>query len=80
MHDVTVYVGEAEVAALELVGQLFVIETELVEDGCLDIVDVRAVGGHRSPFFSGPGAQRKPDRLPDSDHFRNWCMDLAWRE
>ena len=38
-----VHVGEAEVAALEFEGELFVVDPELVEDGGLEVVDVDLV-------------------------------------
>ena len=40
LHDFSVDVGEAEVAALETVGELFVVEAEEVEKGCVKVVDV----------------------------------------
>jgi len=45
--DLAVDVGEAELATLELVGELFVVHAELVEDGGLKIVDVDFVFGRR---------------------------------
>jgi len=39
------YVGQAEVAALEFVGQAFVVDTEQVQDRRLEVVDVDGVFG-----------------------------------
>src|SRR2546426_2711310 len=39
-HHVSVYVGEAEVAALEAVGETGVVDPHLVEDGGVQVVDV----------------------------------------
>ena len=41
----TRYVGQAEVAALEAVGQLLVVQAEQVQDRRLQVVDVDAVLG-----------------------------------
>lgn len=40
------YIGQSESAALEIEGETFVIESEAVEDGRLEIVDVNGVLGH----------------------------------
>ena len=40
MHDLAVYVGESEVASLESVGEFFVVDTELVEEGSVEVVNV----------------------------------------
>ena len=41
--DLAVDVGEAVASALEFVGELFVVEAHLVEDGGMEIVDVDGV-------------------------------------
>ena len=38
------HVGQAEIAALEAVGQLGVVEAEQVQDGGVEVVDVDSVG------------------------------------
>ena len=43
LNDVTVDVGEAIVAALEFIGELFVIDSEEVEEGGVEIVNVDGV-------------------------------------
>src|SRR5437763_690927 len=43
LHDATGYVGEAEVAALEAIGQLGVVEAQEVEEGRVQVVDVDLV-------------------------------------
>jgi hypothetical protein len=43
MLHVPRHVGEAKIAALESVGEAFVVDAEEVEDGGLDIVDVDRV-------------------------------------
>src|SRR5688500_9074700 len=43
LHHVPVYVGQAEVAALELVGQLLVVDAHEVQHGGVEIVDVDRV-------------------------------------
>jgi len=40
---VAVDVGEAEITSLELVGELFVVDPELVENGGVEVVDVNRV-------------------------------------
>jgi hypothetical protein len=42
-NDISVHVGEAEVAALGSVGELGVIEAQRVEDGGVEVVDVDLV-------------------------------------
>ena len=42
-HDLAVHVGQAEVAALEAVGQLRVVEAEQVQDRRVQVVDVDLV-------------------------------------
>src|SRR5690348_5911288 len=42
-HHFTAHVGQAEVAALETIGQLQVIQAEQVQDGGMEIVDVDLV-------------------------------------
>ena len=51
--DGSVDVGEAEVSSLKAVGEAFVIETEEVEDGGLEVMDVDLVGGYAEPEFVG---------------------------
>ena len=53
LHDMPVHIGEAVVAALEAVGQVFVIEAELVEDRCLEVVDMNALVGDAEAQFVG---------------------------
>src|SRR4051812_9097110 len=48
-----VNVGEPEVAALEPVGELFVIEAKQMENGGLQIVDMNFVAGNGKPEFVG---------------------------
>lgn len=43
MDDAAVDIGEAEVAALEAVSELFVVDAELVEQGGVEIVYVNFV-------------------------------------
>ena len=43
LHDMPMHVGEAVVAAVEAVGELLVIEAELVEDGRVQVVHVDLV-------------------------------------
>ena len=43
LHDLAINVGEAEVTALEAVGELFVIEPEQVHDGGLKVMDVNFI-------------------------------------
>ena len=46
LHHLAVHVGQAEVAALEAVGQLLVVEAQQVQDRRLQVVDVdRFLGG-----------------------------------
>ena len=45
LHDVPVHVGEAEVAALVLVGELRVVDAQQVQDRGLQVVDVDGAGG-----------------------------------
>jgi hypothetical protein len=51
--DVAVDVGEAVVAALEAVGEAFVVEAEEVHDGGLEVVDVDLVFGDLEAHFVG---------------------------
>jgi hypothetical protein len=44
-HHVAVDVGEAEVAALVAVGEPFVVDAELVQDGGLQVVDMHWIFG-----------------------------------
>src|SRR5687768_15520321 len=44
LHDFAVHVGQAEPAALELVGQTFVVDAEDAQDRRLEVVHVDAVG------------------------------------
>ena len=54
VDDVALDVGEAEVAAGVAVGEFFVIETEEMEDGGVEVVDVDAVlGGLESEVVGG---------------------------
>ncbi len=39
------HIGEAVVAALELEGELFVVDAELVEDGGVEVVDADGILG-----------------------------------
>lgn len=50
-HDMAVDVCEAEVAALEAVGELGVIESKEVHDGGVEVVDVDAVFDNVEPKF-----------------------------
>ena len=43
LHDFTVDIGEAEVASLELEGELFVVDAKEVQDGGLEVMDVDLV-------------------------------------
>ena len=47
MDDLTGNVGEAEIAALITIGQFFVIDSEKMQDGRLDVVDVVAISSRR---------------------------------
>ena len=42
-HDATVDVGQPEIAALEAVGEPFVVDPQAVQDGGIQIVDVDGV-------------------------------------
>ena len=46
MHHPAMHIGEAEVAALVTVGELFVVEAHEAEDGGVEVVDVHGVLGH----------------------------------
>jgi hypothetical protein len=41
------HVGQPIVAALEFEHQPFMVDSQEVQDGCLEIMDVDRVGGHR---------------------------------
>ena len=43
IHHPSMHIGQAEVAALEFVGQAFVVDPHLVQDGRLQVVDVDGV-------------------------------------
>ena len=45
MHDVPMHVRETEATALKLVGQAFVVDTEQVQNGGVEIVDMHFVIG-----------------------------------
>ena len=49
VHDIAVDVGQTEVSALVVIGELFVVETECVQDRCLEVVDVDGVLGYVEP-------------------------------
>ena len=42
-HEFAMHVGQAEVAALETIGQLRVVEAEQVQDGGVEVADVDSV-------------------------------------
>ena len=44
-HDIAMHIGQAEIAALEAIGQLGVVEAEQVQDRGVEVVDVDFVGG-----------------------------------
>lgn len=46
LHDLAVDIGQSIIAALEAVGELFVIETKEVHPGGLKVVDVDFVASH----------------------------------
>src|SRR5262245_33039769 len=43
LYDVTMYIGQAEVAAAEAIGQLLVIQAEQMENGRMQVVEVADV-------------------------------------
>ena len=49
MDDMAVDVGEAVLAALELESETFMVNTQKVENGGLEIVDMNFVGRHLEP-------------------------------
>lgn len=51
MNDISGDIGESEVAAGVAEGELFVIESEEVQDGGVEIVDVHAVMNGAKPEF-----------------------------
>ena len=51
--DAAVYVGETEVAALKAVGELFVVETQQVQNRGLQIVDMNFFPGDTEAKFIG---------------------------
>lgn len=53
MEDFTSDVGEAEAAAVVFVGEFFVIETEEVEDGGMEVVYVNGIDGGFVTDFVG---------------------------
>ena len=59
------YVGEAVVAALEAVGQAFVVDAHLVEDGGLQIVS-------RVRTATPTGPYRSQNRSADSENSRSF--------
>ena len=61
------HVGQPEIAALEAVGQLRVVEAEQVQDGGVEIVDVDSVGG---------GVDAELNRLAIRRHLRCECRSV----
>ncbi len=46
VHDASAHIGEAELATLEKVRELLVVDAQQVENGCLEIVDMDAAFRH----------------------------------
>lgn len=40
LHDMPMHVGEAEIATLKMIGELFVIESQQLQNRCLQIIDM----------------------------------------
>ena len=53
LHHITMHVGQAVIAPGMTEGQLFVIQSELMQDRGVEIVDVYAVFGYSNPMFVG---------------------------
>src|SRR5262245_1240887 len=69
LDDFAVNVGQAIIAALEAVGQLFVIETEAVQNGRLQIVNVnRPVGNAETEIVGRPVGQARLDTAASEEH------------
>ena len=45
LDDVAVHVGQAEIAALATEGEAFVVDSKLVQDGGMEVVDMHFVLG-----------------------------------
>ena len=53
VNDVTVDVGQAEIAALVWVGEAFVVDAHEVEEGGMEVVNVDRVLGHIDAIVVG---------------------------
>src|SRR5262245_15839261 len=53
LDNVSMNIGETELASLKAIGQTFVIEAELVEQGGVQVVDVRSAFGDAEAEFIG---------------------------
>ena len=64
------HIGEAEVAALEAPGELFVVEAELVEQGGMKVVDVDPAFGDAEAEFIGGAVEVAGTEPPAGDPHR----------
>ena len=53
LDDFPVYIGEAIVSPLKSKGQLGVVQSQLMQDGCLEIVNVNFIFGNSEAEFVG---------------------------
>src|SRR4051794_16047740 len=71
-------IGQAEVAPLEAIGQLRVLQAEQVQDGRLEVVDVDPVlDGRETELVGGPQGQARPRPAAGDPHRRGVDVMVA---
>src|ERR1041385_6174458 len=75
LHNLTLHIREPEVAALEAIGKLLVIEAEQVQERGMQIMDVNFVFDHVEPKFIG-FAETKAALETAASHPHRKCLGM----